>query len=53
MSDDVGGGGKRQISSSKWKRASALIANVNVDRMDEGGEGPKIKYRKIKYLSTL
>ena len=50
---DNGGGSGRQKLSSKWRGAPALMANANSDGMNEGGEGLKIKYRNIKYLSTF
>ncbi len=49
MGDGRGGGtdSGRQQPSSKWRGAPASTANADCNEMDEDGEGPKIKNRKI------
>jgi hypothetical protein len=44
-----GGGSGRQQLLSKWRGAPTLKAYANGNGMDEDGEGPKTKHRKIKY----
>ncbi len=51
--NDDNGNGDSSINDNNevgWQQWPALKANANSDGMDEDGEGPKIKYRKIKYL---
>jgi hypothetical protein len=42
-----GGCSERQQSMSKLRGAPASKANTINNRMNEDGEGPKVKYRKI------
>ncbi len=55
MGDGVGNGGGsgRQQLSSKWRGAPALKGNANCNGMDEGGEWPKTKHRKININATF